>query len=142
MTSAPKTRWLPALPCQPVGVTPTLLEQLVKSTRREIWRLIAYLADVGSADDLTQETFLGAIGPLPRFAGRSSARTSLLFIARRFVVDQMSRSAPSACPCMQRRSAGQVFKDRTSSSGSSAWLVCQRTAESVDMGSTRRWPVR
>lgn len=70
---------------------PDALEQFVKSTRRDVWRLIAYLADVGSADDLTQETFLRAIGSLPRFTGRSSARTWLLSIARRVVVDQIRR---------------------------------------------------
>jgi len=70
---------------------PDALEQFVKSTRRDVWRLIAYLADVGSADDLTQETFLRAIGSLPRFAGRSSARTWLLSIARRVVIDQIRR---------------------------------------------------
>lgn len=67
------------------------LEQFVKSTRRDVWRLIAYLADVDSADDLTQETFLRAIGSLPRFSGRSSARTWLLSIARRVVIDQIRR---------------------------------------------------
>ena len=42
-----------------------------------------------SADDLTQETFLRAIKSLPRFTGRSTAKTWLLSIARRVVVDQI-----------------------------------------------------
>jgi RNA polymerase sigma-70 factor (ECF subfamily) len=67
------------------------LEQFVKSTQRDVWRLIAYLNGVDSADDLTQETFLRAIGSLPRFSGRSSARTWLLSIARRVVIDQIRR---------------------------------------------------
>ncbi|QNJ96521.1 RNA polymerase sigma factor SigC (plasmid) [Mycolicibacterium fluoranthenivorans] len=70
---------------------PDALEQFVKSTRRDVWRFIAHLADVGSADDLTQETFLRVIGSLPRFSGRSSARTWLLSMARRVVVDQIRR---------------------------------------------------
>lgn len=65
------------------------LTQFIQATQRDVWRMVAYLADPGSADDLTQETFLRAIGALPRFAGRSSARTWLLSIARRVVVDQI-----------------------------------------------------
>ena len=43
--------------------------------------------DDEDARDITQETYLRAIGALPRFAGRSTARTWLLSIARRVVVD-------------------------------------------------------
>jgi RNA polymerase sigma-70 factor (ECF subfamily) len=68
------------------------LEQFIKATERDVWRLVAYLADPASADDLTQETFLRALGSLPRFTGRSSARTWLLSIARRVVVDQIRRN--------------------------------------------------
>lgn len=53
---------------------------------------MAHLADVRSADDLAQETYLRAIASLPRFAARSSARAWLLSIARRVVADQV-RSA-------------------------------------------------
>lgn len=65
------------------------LSQFIEATQRDVWRLVAHLVDPGSADDLTQETFLRAIGALPRFTGRSSARTWLLSIARRVVVDQI-----------------------------------------------------
>ncbi|OBC08440.1 RNA polymerase subunit sigma [Mycobacterium sp. 852013-50091_SCH5140682] len=65
------------------------LSQFIEATQRDVWRTVAYLADPGSADDLTQETFLRAIRALPRFSGRSSARTWLLSIARRVVVDQI-----------------------------------------------------
>lgn len=68
------------------------LEQFIRATERDVWRTVAFLADPASADDLTQETFLRAIGALPRFAGRSSARTWLLSIARRVVVDQIRRN--------------------------------------------------
>ena len=66
------------------------LDQFIRATERDVWRTVAFLADPGIADDLTQETFLRAIGALPRFAGRSSARTWLLSIARRVVVDQIA----------------------------------------------------
>jgi len=55
---------------------------------------MAHLARVDLADDLTQETYLRAIPGLARFAGRSSARTWLLSIARRVVVDHI-RAAQS-----------------------------------------------
>jgi len=67
----------------------TALSQFIEATQRDVWRLVAHLVDPGSADDLTQETFLRAIGSLPRFTGRSTARTWLLSIARRVVVDQI-----------------------------------------------------
>lgn len=68
------------------------LDQFIRATERDVWRTVAFLADPGSADDLTQETYLRVIGALPRFAGRSSARTWLLSIARRVVVDQIRRN--------------------------------------------------
>ena len=68
------------------------LDQFIRATERDVWRTVAFLADPGSADDLTQETYLRALGSLPRFAGRSSARTWLLSIARRVVVDQVRRN--------------------------------------------------
>lgn len=68
------------------------LDEFIRATERDVWRTVAFLADPGSADDLTQETYLRAIGALPRFAGRSTARTWLLSIARRVVVDQIRRN--------------------------------------------------
>jgi RNA polymerase sigma-70 factor, ECF subfamily len=78
------------------------LERFVVASQRDVWRLVAHLAGVGLADDLTQETFLRALPSLPHFAGRSSARTWLLSIARRVVVDHI-RSVTS-----RPRTAGAV----------------------------------
>ncbi|MFE5587746.1 sigma-70 family RNA polymerase sigma factor [Kitasatospora sp. NPDC056531] len=64
------------------------VEAFVRATQRDVWRFVAHLADTESADDLAQETFLRALRSLPGFAGRSSARTWLLSIARRTVVDR------------------------------------------------------
>jgi len=80
------------------------LEAFIKATQHDVWRFTAYLSDAGSADDLTQETFLRAIGAIERFSGRSSARTWLLAIARRVVADHIRhaqsrpRTATSADP--------------------------------------------
>lgn len=68
------------------------LDAFIKATQRDVWRTVAFLGDPGHADDLTQETFLRALGALPRFSGRSSARTWLMSIARRVVVDQIRRN--------------------------------------------------
>ncbi|MEW2521708.1 sigma-70 family RNA polymerase sigma factor [Actinacidiphila alni] len=64
-------------------------ERFVRATHGDVRRFVAHLtADVPGADDLTQETYLRALVGLPRFAGRSCARTWLLSIARRVVVDR------------------------------------------------------
>ncbi|MFI6096138.1 RNA polymerase sigma factor SigC [Lentzea sp. NPDC051213] len=65
------------------------LERFIRSTQRDVWRLVAHLAGVGVADDLTQEVYLRSLRSLPGFEGRSSARTWLLSIARRTVVDHI-----------------------------------------------------
>jgi RNA polymerase sigma factor, sigma-70 family len=62
---------------------------LVRSTQADVWKLCAHLSDPGSADDLTQETYLRAFRALHRFAGRSTARTWLLAIARRVCADHI-----------------------------------------------------
>jgi RNA polymerase sigma-70 factor (ECF subfamily) len=59
----------------------------VRATQADVWRLCAYLGDPAEADDLVQETYLRAFRALPRFAGRSTARTWLLAIARRTCAD-------------------------------------------------------
>jgi RNA polymerase sigma-70 factor (ECF subfamily) len=66
---------------------PVARERFVRATQRDVWRFVAYLTDAQAADDLTQETYLRALRSLPRFSGRSSARTWLLSIARRVAVD-------------------------------------------------------
>jgi RNA polymerase sigma-70 factor, ECF subfamily len=65
------------------------LEAFIKATQQDVWRFVTYLSDAGTADDLTQETYLRAIGAIQRFSGRSTARTWLLAIARRVVADHI-----------------------------------------------------
>jgi RNA polymerase sigma-70 factor (ECF subfamily) len=59
----------------------------VRATQADVWRLCAHLSSRSSADDLAQETYARAFASLHRFAGRSSARTWLLSIARRVCAD-------------------------------------------------------
>ncbi|RSN59792.1 RNA polymerase subunit sigma [Streptomyces sp. WAC 04229] len=70
------------------GGDPRAVENLVRALQRDVRRFVTHLgADPQSADDLAQDTFLRALGSLHRFEGRSSARTWLLAIARRAVID-------------------------------------------------------
>jgi RNA polymerase sigma-70 factor (ECF subfamily) len=63
------------------------LAAFVRATQRDVLRFVTHLADPGQAEDLAQETYLRAVGALPRFEGASSARTWLLSIARRAAAD-------------------------------------------------------
>ncbi|MEU3776246.1 sigma-70 family RNA polymerase sigma factor [Streptomyces sp. NPDC032472] len=73
---------------------PAKADRFVRALHRDVWRYVAYLsADPQAADDLTQDVFLRALAALPRFEGRSSARTWLLSIARRTVVDSLRHAA-------------------------------------------------
>lgn len=75
----------------------------VRATQADVWRLCAHLGSRDTADDLTQETYARAFGSLHRFAGRASARTWLLSIARRVCADAVrsavrSRAVASSAP--------------------------------------------
>ena len=61
----------------------------VRATQDEVWRFVAALIGVQQADDIAQDTYLRAFRALPEFAGRSSARTWLLAIARRACADHI-----------------------------------------------------
>jgi RNA polymerase sigma-70 factor (ECF subfamily) len=80
----------------------------VRATQPDVWRLCAHLGSREQADDLTQETYARAFGALHRFAGRSSARTWLLSIARRVCADAV-RSAVRT-----RAAAPRLVDDRRS----------------------------
>lgn len=67
-------------------------ESFIRATQRDVWRFLAHLTSPGNADDLTQETYLRAFLSLSRFAGRSTARTWLLSIARRVAADHLRKS--------------------------------------------------
>lgn len=68
----------------------------IRSTQRDVWRFLIYLAGHAEAEDLTQETFVRAFSSLHRFTARSRARTWLLAIARRVAADHFR--AASARP--------------------------------------------
>ncbi len=70
----------------------TALAAFIRATQRDVYRFVGHLCARDEAEDLTQETYLRALRALralPGFAGRSSARTWLLAIARRVAADQI-----------------------------------------------------
>ncbi|GAA2642692.1 sigma-70 family RNA polymerase sigma factor [Dactylosporangium fulvum] len=67
----------------------------VRSTQPEVWRFVAALVGVAHADDVTQDTYLRAFRSLPDFAGRSTARTWVLAIARRACADHVRAAVRS-----------------------------------------------
>jgi RNA polymerase sigma-70 factor, ECF subfamily len=68
---------------------PVAVEEFVRATQPQVWRLCARLVDEQAAEDLTQETYLRAFRALPAFRGDSSARTWLLAIAHRTCMDEL-----------------------------------------------------
>ncbi|MET0132269.1 MAG: sigma-70 family RNA polymerase sigma factor [Kibdelosporangium sp.] len=107
------------------------MERFIRATQRDVWRFVAHLADVRLADDLAQETFLRALGSLPRFEGRSSARTWLLSIARRVVVDQIR--ATSVRPKRADVSDWQAVAERAQpATGFEESVVLQELVRALD----------
>ncbi len=73
---------------------PAAVERFGGALHRDVVRYVAHLcADPQAADDLAQDTFLRALGSLHRFEGRSSARSWLMAIARRAVIDSFRHTA-------------------------------------------------
>lgn len=95
---------------------PAKADLFVRALHRDVRRYVTYLsADRQAADDLTQEVFLRALAALPRFQGRSSARTWLLSIARRTVVDSLRHAA--ARPRLSDRDDWQTEAEHTQPRG-------------------------
>ena len=67
------------------------LHAFVRRTQVDVWRFCAHLVDRATADDLTQETYVRAMGSVARFRADASARTWLLAIARRTCADEIRR---------------------------------------------------
>jgi RNA polymerase sigma-70 factor (ECF subfamily) len=79
----------------------------VRATQADVWRLCSNLGSRATAEDLTQETYARAFASLHRFAGRSSARTWLLSIARRVCADAVRAAVRDrGAPADERRATG------------------------------------
>jgi RNA polymerase sigma-70 factor (ECF subfamily) len=98
------------------GRDPEALENFVRALHRDVRHYVTYLsADPQAADDLAQDTFLRALGSLHRFEGRSSARTWLLSIARRAVIDNYRHT--SARPRLSDTDDWQTAAERAQPRG-------------------------
>ena len=64
---------------------------LVRATQPDVWRVCQALGSPGEVDDLVQETYLRALGAMPRFRGEAPVRLWLLSIARRVCADHVRR---------------------------------------------------
>lgn len=61
----------------------------IRATQPHVRRFLAHLAGTADAEDLTQETFIRALGSMSTFSARNHARSWLLSIARRVAVDHV-----------------------------------------------------
>jgi RNA polymerase sigma-70 factor, ECF subfamily len=101
---------------------PVAAAAFVRATQAEVWRFCASLVDTGSADDLTQETYLRAFRALPSFEGRSSVRTWLFGIARRTCADHL-RATVRRRALLRRAEAGdEVIADPSETVGAAELL--------------------
>jgi RNA polymerase sigma-70 factor, ECF subfamily len=67
------------------------LEQFIRATQADVWRLCRHLGDPDVADDLAQETYERAIGSLHRYRADGPATSWLFTIARRTCADSARR---------------------------------------------------
>jgi RNA polymerase sigma-70 factor (ECF subfamily) len=95
----------------------------VRETQAYVWRFVASLTHSSVADDLTQDTYLRAFRALPAFAGRASARTWLLAIARRVCADHIDGAA------RLRRLDARIRNE----DGAAACAVLGSTVETTDL---------
>lgn len=65
--------------------------ELVRHTEAAVWQVCAVLGSDGEIEDLVQETYLRALGSLPKFRGDAPVRLWLLSIARRTCADHVRR---------------------------------------------------
>jgi RNA polymerase sigma-70 factor (ECF subfamily) len=65
--------------------------ELVRLTQPAVWQVCAALGSDGEVEDLVQETYLRALGALPRYRAEAPVRVWLLAIARRVCADHVRR---------------------------------------------------
>ena len=65
--------------------------ELVRLTQPAVWQVCTALGSAGEVEDLVQDTYLRALGALPRYRGDAPVRVWLLAIARRVCADHVRR---------------------------------------------------
>lgn len=88
------------------------MDGFIRAGYEPVWRLCGVLVDRESADDLTQETFVKAVGAVRRFRGDASGRTWILAIARHTCMDELrSRSRQQRRATMLANQADRSVPD-------------------------------
>jgi RNA polymerase sigma-70 factor, ECF subfamily len=82
------------------------LSLFIRRTWPDVARLASAVAGRDLAEDVAQDTYIRAIGALPRYRGESSARTWLLSIARRAAVDAVRATG-------RRRRLARLLSERS-----------------------------
>ncbi|MDN5916595.1 MAG: RNA polymerase subunit sigma [Pseudonocardia sp.] len=82
------------------------LAEFVRATQGDVQRFLTYLTGQRDIEDLAQETYMRAIPNLPSFAGRASARTWLLSVARRVAADAVRTAVRRPRTCSPDRWEG------------------------------------
>jgi RNA polymerase sigma-70 factor (ECF subfamily) len=67
------------------------ITELVRRTRGSVTRVCSLLGSGADVDDLAQETYIRALGALPRYRADAPVETWLLSIARRVCADSVRR---------------------------------------------------
>ena len=96
---------------------PVALTELVTRTSAVVWRVCAALVDRGSADDLTQDTYLRAARSLRSYRGESEPLPWLLTIARRVCAEEIGRRQ------RERRTTARLATQRPVPAGDAAGRV-------------------
>jgi RNA polymerase sigma-70 factor, ECF subfamily len=104
------------------------LTTFVRETQEHVWRFCAYLGRGDDIADLVQETYARALRALPRFEGRSSARSWLLTIARNVCADAV-RSAQRRRAIERRERTGERVQPDPSSHVAVQSLLAMLTPE-------------
>ncbi len=90
---------------------PGSVDAFIRACHEPVWRLCEALVDTQTADDLTQETFIKAVGALRRFRGDASARTWILSIARHTCIDELrARSRRQRRSTAMRAAPGDALR--------------------------------
>lgn len=112
----------------------------VRATQPSVWRFLAYLVNKDEAEDLAQETFLRAMKSLPRFAGRSSARTWLVKTDDGEITEAVSKITWTATGAEAAIGAGQ-FQEFEVSAGPlpKANQVVFKAVQTYSNGEVVRW---
>jgi RNA polymerase sigma-70 factor (ECF subfamily) len=113
------------------------LEDLVRETQPDVWRLAAHLVDRASADDVAQEVYARAVPALGGWRADAPVRVWLLTITRRTCADVLRRRERDRR--LHRRLVQRPVPDQEAAEPSGAGVV-DLEALVASLGDDRRVP--